>query len=361
MTEEQNNEHITKGPDHKPDEDEGRVEPEATQDKVSGEDAEDSADEPVMASMDRAIPEPSGNGSDKKKKGKSKVLFGLLGVLLVVLLAAGGVTGFVYTQSPTNDTVRNIVSVVPYPAAVVNWQPVSFQEYLNERDALANYMNNAPQGAEQNLSQEDVMDTLLNKVAVEQYAQQNDITLEQSRVDEYSNQVMGTGQQREQFKSQLESTFGWSVEEFENRVVESVVLASQVNEYIQENESIQSERKEIAQNALERVENGEDFDTVAEEVSGQFSAAQGGDIGEVPASELPEQWRDSVEELEVGDHSDVISGTSAYLVFKMNDRVEPETEEASPELSLSVIVVPKKTLQEVVDAYLEDAKVWKFI
>ena len=358
MTEEQKNEHITKGPDHKPGDDEGE--------EVKGSDAseepksETKDKESVMASMEHEVPEPP-TSSGKGKKGKSKILFGVLGALLVVLLAAGGLTGFVYTQSPTGDTVRKIVNVIPYPVAMVNWEPVSFQEYLNERDALENYMNNAPQGAQQNLSSEDVMDTLLNKVAVEQYARKNDIQLEQSRVDEYTEQVMGTGQQREQFKSQLESTFGWSVEEFEKRVVESVVLASQVNEWVQQNDSIQSDRKQVAEEALGRIDAGEDFNAVAEEVSGQFSAAQGGDIGEVPANELPEDWRGNVEDLAVGEHTDVISGSSAFLIFQLNEKVEAETEEGAPKLGLSVVVVPKKSLQAVVDAYLEDANVWKFI
>lgn len=359
MTEEQKNEHITKGPDHKPGDNEGK--------EVKGSDASKEAKseskdtESVMASIQHEVPEPPSSDSEKKKKGKSKLLFGVLGALLVVLLAAGGLTGFVYTQSPTSDAVRKIVNVIPYPVAMVNWEPVSFQEYLNERDALENYMNNAPQGAQQNLSSEDVMDTLLNKVAVEQYARKNDIQLEQSRVDEYTEQVMGTGQQREQFKSQLESTFGWSVEEFEKRVVESVVLASQVNEWVQQNDSIQSDRKQIAEDALKRINEGEDFNAVAEEVSGQFSAAQGGDIGKVPANELPEDWRGNVEDLAVGEHTDVISGSSAFLIFRLNEKVEAETEEGAPKLGLSVVVVPKKSLQAVVDAYLEDSKVWKFI
>jgi len=305
-------------------------------------------------SADQSIPRmpmPSGSGGPGLRL--------LLGLVLLCLILIGGVTTFVYTQSPEDAAVRAIVEQVPYPAVLVNWQPITIESYLKERDALMKYYESAEtpleEGQEESVGN-DVVETLVNKVAVDQLAVRYGITLDEARVEEMAAEL--TGDDDGAFNQQLKSQFGWTREEFEERVIKSIVLASQVSTHVAETESIQQPRREQMGSALERIEGGEAFADVATSISEQYPSVRGGDIGYVKISQLPETWKESVTSLEAGEHTGIVEEEQAFLVFKVIERVEAGEDS---EVQLSAVVVPKRALQEVVDEYLSESTVWELI
>ncbi len=286
-----------------------------------------------------------------------RIGFGILGVLVLCVVT---VLAFVYTRPLSDSVVHLLGTRLPLPAAVVDDEWISLKSFFAEQDALKTYFTSP--GQEENVPTEEeltqnILDTLIRKTVVEQLAVQYQVTLDAARVEVFYQEMLG-GTGEEAFAVQLQDSFGWTPDEFRARIVEPVVLATQVSEDILANPSQQQQAKEKIDAALARVEAGDAFATVATEVSGDLDATGGGDLGIVSLSDLPDEWIAALEGLEVGQVTGVIDGTEDYFVFQVTDRMVVEEE---IKLGLSAIVVRKTTLEDAVDNYLNSVRVWRFV
>lgn len=285
-----------------------------------------------------------------------------------VLLAVGaamvvctGLTALTYAWEPTGTFVRTVSRVVPYPAVVVGNDVTTIAEYLRERDALEAYFVSAAQESGSAPSEEEIaasiVETIVHKSAVGHLAAEAGVTADAARVEALYAQAAGNADEA-LFARQLSEMFGWTPEEFRERVVAPVVLAAQLGESVASDAVIQQPRRADAEAALARLAAGEAFSTVAADTSSDLSAAEGGDAGFVNMSDLPPAWAEAVAALAIGEHSGVVDGNESYFIFLLTDRVGAgDTEQAR----LSVISIPKVTLEEAIQEYLESARVWKFI
>lgn len=304
----------------------------------------------------REVPEP------KKEKKRSPLWFKLGGVLIVILLfAIAAPTAIVYYKAPTDPLVRSIASVFPYPAIQVNGETITISDYLAEYDALQQYFSElqdgeiAPLGAE---LESGLADTLVNKLALRQMAALNGVDIDEGEVDRILSDIMLAPGGDKDFEAQIQENFGWTIDEFRLRVVESVVLASQMSEFIDGSAELQQERRAAAEAALVRLETGESFELVASEVSEDFSAKAGGNIGFVKASEMPAAWLSALESKEVDELTGIIEMPEVYFILKVTDRILQGEDE---EIQLSAIVISKRTLEEVVDAFIAESEVKNYL
>jgi parvulin-like peptidyl-prolyl isomerase len=177
-------------------------------------------------------------------------------------------------------------------------------------------------------------------------------------VEQYYQDVLASQESEEAFVQDLTNTFGWTVEEFKSRVVESIVLALQMSEAILADESLQQSRRDTIDTAYTRVAGGEDFASVAKEVNARFDAGLEADLGYIKLSIIPESWAAAVEILETGTTTDVLDLPEGYAIFKAEDRIVAAED---TQIHLLSITVPKVTLEEVVKEYLETAKVKRYV
>lgn len=303
--------------------------------------------------------EPAAPKEQRPRRSKRIVTAAIAaGAVLVALVAAGSL---VYLRTPTDGYVRAMTKVVPFPAAVVGTDVITIGEYLRERDALDAYFQSSA-GETGTVPSEDeieqnLMDTLVHKFAVNHLANAAGITVDEQRVDAFYAQAVG-GADSDTFAQELDRMFGWTVDEFRDRVVRPVVLAMQLGEQIAQDESLQAPRRAQAQKAVDRLAAGEDFAIVAGETSSDSSAPVGGDVGYVRMSDVPPEWTDVVNGLEVGGNSDILDGSESFVILEVTDRTDAGDD---AEVRLSIITVPKVTLEESVEDYLESVRVWRFL
>lgn len=284
---------------------------------------------------------------------------GKLAVLAIALLAALGLlTAQVYARPVTDGLVRSVARLLPYPALSVNGEGVTIKEFLIEYDALVSYFQDAdeppPPGDQLEVA---IADTLINKIAIRQLAQAYDVELDRAQVEQYYQDVLAGQESEEAFVQNLSDTFGWTPEEFRERIVESIVLALQMTDAVLERQERQAPRAALVQEAYGRVEAGEDFAIVAKDVHAGFDGAQS-DLGYVKASILPSTWASQVNALAEGEYTSVIELPEGYVVFKLEEKIAAGED---TQLHLLSITVPKVTLQEVVEEYLESAKVKRYV
>jgi len=101
---------------------------------------------------------------------------------------------------------------------------------------------------------------------------------------------------------------------------------------------------EDARRIVETVAEGASFASLARQVSVAASAEQGGDLGWVPASAIPPELLDALEQLEPGEVSPPIRSPVGYHIFWLRDRrvAQPRIDQAAGavEVQLTQILFP---------------------
>ena len=152
--------------------------------------------------------------------------------------------------------------------------------------------------------------------------------------------------------------FGWTNEEFKERIVEPIVLALKMSSYVLSNVEIQSGKRSTVDNAHERIMNGEDFVLVAKEVHTQEQVMFETDLGFIKMSELPEELVHVIGVLQEDEVTDVIDMSDAFVIFQLKERIKTGDDS---QLHLYSLTVPKKTLEDMAKEYLLTAKVKRYI
>ena len=287
------------------------------------------------------------------KRGKR---IGLL-LLLVAFLALA--TQQVYARPVDDAFVRSITRLLPYPALSVNGTTVFMKEFLAEYDALTQYFADQEGGAPPADQLEiAIAETLVNKMVIRQLAEARGLAIDEARVEQYYQDVLASQESEEAFVQDLNDTFGWTVEEFKTRIVESIVLALQMSEAILTDEALQQSRLDTIDAAYARVVGGEDFATVAKEVNAGFDAGLEADLGYVKLSIIPESWASSVATLETGGMTEVLDLPEGYAIFRVEDRIVAAED---TQIHLLSITVPKVTLEDAVVEYLATAEVKRYV
>lgn len=84
---------------------------------------------------------------------------------------------------------------------------------------------------------------------------------------------------------------------------------------------IMADNEEDAKKLYDKLEAGEDFAELAKnESSDTYSAANGGDMGEVQASTMPEEFLNAVSTTEIGSYSKVFKSDMGYHIVKVDDK-----------------------------------------
>lgn len=294
----------------------------------------------------------------KLTKKKSKKYLLISGLLLLLVVVAGGLTAYVYYRPVSDPVVRTIVNILPYPAVVINGERISIKEYLSEYDALAHFFVGQADAPSEDELAVTVVDTIINKKSLEQLADQYGVVIDDTQVEEMMGEVVAAPGGEEAFIQQLNENFGWDLADFKAKVVKSLVLANQMAEYVGSNQDLQQDRKAGIDLAMERLKSGEEFGVVAGDLSEDASAKVGGDIGFVPLNEMVDPWLSAIVDLEINQFSQIVESPENYMIFQVTDRITKEEDE---EIKLSVIVVNKRTLDEVMKEFLASSEITRYL
>ncbi len=265
-------------------------------------------------------------------------------ILSVFVALAITVTLLAYQLPITNPVARSIVRLIPYPAAMVNGSMISMESYANEHDALLRYLEST--GYEELPSEETVrqtiLDALVNKAVIRELAFRAGMKIDEERVEAFYQDVIEGEGSEEAFIEELRETFGWTKEEFKTRIIESIVLALQMSEYVLADEELQAEARTQIETELAN--------------PGTIPEA---DLGVVSVANVPEAWTEILQ-LPDGERSGILETSFDFAIVKVLDRTE-DTETGETQLHLSGVVVPKTTLEDLVENYLADARVRYFV
>ena len=315
----------------------------------------------IPPSVDPVLTPPTRSNVLPVVNKKFRLLVGLiLGLLVLVCVAA--LTAAIYILPIDDKFVGVVTKIVPYPIAVVNMQPISFKDFYKERQALENFYLANETAAEEQMSEAEldtsIIETMIDREVIRQLANRYAISLDQTKLDEVYTEAYTSSGSEEAFLFEVERLFGWEKEEFMSHVVKPVVLASQVEEAINADEDLQAAARTKIDAALARLKNNEDFATVAIEVSEDVSAADGGDLGYLPLTQLPPEWLDFLSNNELNTPTEVIDLGNVYSIASASDQVEGDD---GTQFNVKTIIVYKVGMSEVIENFTAASKIWNFL
>jgi parvulin-like peptidyl-prolyl isomerase len=280
-------------------------------------------------------------------------------VVLGVVVLFGALTQRVYSMPASSSFVRLVAQVVPYPALKLNGETLTMKEFFVEYDALAQYFSSqeSVEVPPDDILEAAIADTLVNKLAIVQLAEKFEVEIDQDQVEIYYQDLVVTQGSEEVFEQSLDETYGWTINEFKTRIIESIVLALQMTEVVLKDVDLQAERIELIESAATRVAQGEEFVAVAKEVHSGFEGLES-DLGYVNLDIMPNTWADIVEQLEIDEVSSIIGLDEGYVLFQALDRVVDGDE---TKIHLLSITVPKITLEDIVSEFVSESEVTRYI
>lgn len=265
---------------------------------------------------------------------------------------------------------REKIAATRAPVAVVNGQPITTREYQQmvsyqrfnlitrlggqvDQEVLVDFL--------QNQLPQTVLDNMIDQVLIERYAAEAGVTVGDDEVQEaierqfgFAGDVptptpsAGTGitttessgsMSREDFEAAfanyleaLEAQTGLSEADY-RRIIRGEVLQSKVRDQIVAEvpttapqvhaRHILVETEEEAQDVRQRLLNGEDFATVAEEVSTDtVSAADGGDLGWFGQGEMVAEFERVAFIAPIGEISEPVKSQFGYHIIQVVERDE---------------------------------------
>jgi peptidyl-prolyl cis-trans isomerase C len=126
--------------------------------------------------------------------------------------------------------------------------------------------------------------------------------------------------------------------------------------------NIQTETREAAQTVLRRLQMGDKFETVAFEMSkDRPSATDGGDIGFVRTSNLPQNLRDVIGQAQVGQLVGPVQSDAGWHILRVEDRRDaqpPSLESMRPRLERHLLFVHGR---ELIDRLKAEAQIERVI
>lgn len=189
-----------------------------------------------------------------------------------------------YKQKSDSYFLYRVTKVIPFPIARIGSHFIPYENYLFEVKHYEHYYHtqqdvdfNSPSGKKQ---LEDFKRRALAEVINDEYvnevAQEKGITVSSQEVNDRINLIKSQnriGSSDKEFQDVLNEFWGWSVGDFK-RSLKQQILTEKVKAVLD------TEAKDNAQKALDRINGGEPFEKVAKDVSEDPSTKNnGGDFG----------------------------------------------------------------------------------
>lgn len=246
---------------------------------------------------------------------------------LIIFLSVFGVG--IYKRGWDDKFTQAVSKIVPYPAVLVDYRPVSYASYLNRLKAIKFYQKqfksvdyNSQEGKQ---FLKDLKDQVVNQLVEDKIiswqAKKYKLTVTQEELDkEYSKLAEEAGNE-EKMKEVLAKYFDWTVSDFKQEL-RGQMLKQKVEEKVTADEEINKEAKNKALDLLEKLKKGASFEETAKKYSQDTKASQGGDAGWQDKASINPDIANKAFEIKIGQLSDVIKTVNGFYIIKVVERKE---------------------------------------
>ncbi len=249
--------------------------------------------------------------------------------------------------------VRLLTAIIPLPAVHVNGATITYHDLLQRKDVLR-YLDGENKNEDQLLA--SATDVLIRQEAIAQIADKLHVEVTQEDSNAALSKLQGE-RSRSDFFTEVKDKLQMNERTFIREVVDPLALAQKLEKEVLASFEVQKVPRDTMVGVQARLAAGESFSRLAEAYSDDLSAENGGDIGYVTAETIPEGW-EALLTTPDGGVTNIIETESSFVIAKVAWLVGSE---ANTEIRTQAIIVKKRTVNDVVEAFLATSTVREII
>ncbi|MDD5489167.1 MAG: peptidylprolyl isomerase [Candidatus Moranbacteria bacterium] len=271
---------------------------------------------------------------NQHQKTKHLAVWVVLAAVFIFVALAGLVFG-VYRFNSNNRFLTAAEKAIPFPALYIKGTGfVSIGEIKEDNRAIKKFYESqdfdkvgmrVDFGTEQGekrlkVTEKGIINKLVENKVVVALAEKRGIRISDAMVDQQVNASIDQFGNRQNLMSDLARLYGWSLDDFKQKVVKPELYADKLAE-VYASEIDVSKQEEKINSVLSRVATKkEDFAKVAAEVSEGESAKNGGDLGWSTESQLVPEISEKAFAMLVGEVSPVIKSSLGFHIIKLEEK-----------------------------------------
>jgi|GEM_PF-2555543 len=167
----------------------------------------------------------------KNSKNKKRGLFiAALVIAVALVIFTVGLIG-VYGAHSTNFAIVALSRIIPYPAVIVNWEPVSYFEYAQSIKTITRFDEAQEELSFDSLEvNQNVVNRLVTNKVLDQVAREEDVKVFDYEIEKEFQSAVGEDEDEKEIEKNIKELFGWDVEEYKQNVVFPFVLEKKLSE-----------------------------------------------------------------------------------------------------------------------------------
>jgi parvulin-like peptidyl-prolyl isomerase len=307
----------------------------------------------------------------KKRKVKFPYFLGIAIITIFVLLL--GLVVFVYKSKTDNRFVDAIENIFPFPAIYVQGAGIiSISEVKQDKAAIKKFYEtqdfsrlgmrvdfSTQQGMDRlKIKEKDVANKLVENKIIEALAKQRGISISDANVNDEVNTSIDKYGNRQNLMSELGRLYGWSLDDFKQKVVKPELYAAKLTEAYSAEVDTSAQQKKINDLKDRVTVKKEDFAKVATESSEGESSKNGGDLGWSTKDQLIPEVANVAFSMNVAAISDVIKSPLGFHIVKLEEKKNVDGEDM---VHLRQIFVKTETFADWLKQQMKDYSVMVFL
>ena len=260
---------------------------------------------------------------------KHKILINAIIVSVAALIGFSVWSWYMlYKNQATGDFFYSMTKILPLSVAEVDGEPVSYNDYLRYVRSDIFYMKN--QGkvdlstedgeSELNHHKRQELDNAEKLAYAKKLARENGISVSSDEVNDELNRSMSAGSdkmtQQDYENNVLRRYLGWSIDEYK-QVLHDRILEKKVAF------GVDKAAKQKIDSVKQRLDKGDDFATVAREMSDDETTKNNGGGMSASVKDLDSNiFISTAYGLDPGETSGIVKGVDAYYIVKLDSKTD---------------------------------------
>jgi len=299
----------------------------------------------------------------KKISGKKIII-----LLLIILIVAGGMFGVLICQFKWHDPVTlAITKIIPYPVAVVNYQPVFYYDWQEQVTTLNNfYQKEKEANAETSVpslaeTQKHILNRMISQTLLRQLAKKYNAVVTTEEVSQQTDSLAQDVGSRDLLTAQLQSLYGWTIADFQKEILEPLILKEKLKIAITLDDRINQSARDKAELILQEVKAGQkSFAELATTYSEDATAQQGGDLGYFAKGQMVTEFETAAFALKPGEVSDLVKTQFGYHIIKVEE-VLTDDKGQTTQVRARHILIRAKDLETYLEELKDSSKIWQLV
>lgn len=303
-----------------------------------------------------------------EKKIKLSVLLYAFAIIVIIFIAVSSILAYGTNSEIGSKIAAKMSKVIPFPAAIIGWNHVVFlsdvQDNLMSVEKFYQSQNFAEEGMRvdfttQNgkkrlkIKEKEIIDKMVEDKIIEILAKERGITISDKDVDKAVTQKLNEFGTADEVKKDLSFSYGWSIDDFKQKVVLPSMYSSALAEKIVSSDADNSKAKEKINQAQKQLEDGKDFSEVVRNYSEGSSKEKDGQLGWVKKAQVVPELQAALFESSLKKNS-IIESSIGFHIVQIDDKKKDAGEDI---LQLRQIFVAKNTFADWLEKQKKQVRV----